>query len=501
LIAVSYDRASALRSTAAIAAREKGLGTNLVREFNFTHTGVVTRVLSVAPEKAAGVVSALRAQPGVVNVGTTGARRYPSAVSKPYFPNDPYFNGFTAVQNAAARNPAPSTFQIQPYSESAAVPGQWGMHAAKFEYAFGYSQPGNGSGIVNAGALGSSAVKIAIIDTGEDNSHPELTGKIAYQKCFITAPDNTQSTSSFSTDLNGHGTNVAGIAAASLGNGLGFAGAGGNASIYAYRVFPAPDDNCAGSATDAQCGANSNDIASAIEDAVTAGVNVINISLGGDSCTNGVDNDIIEGNAVADALAANIVVVAAAGNRDAGPFVEAPACITNVIAVGASALADGQPNGAGNSNGSAGTFEYLASYSDYGTPGAAFGSASAWGILAPGGDAVDRYDADELHWIANTWTSTPLDSGFAGACGADYPSLGASPADCQAELNGTSMAAPLVAGAAALILAVNPSYQSSAGMKQLLCTTADDISDPNEGCGRLNVYRAMATALGDQSPP
>jgi hypothetical protein len=63
------------------------------------------------------------------------------------------------------------------------------------------------------------------------------------------------------------------------------------------------------------------------------------------------------------------------------------------------------------------------------------------------------------------------------------------------------MATPTVAGAAALIIAVNPSYKSPTKMKQLLCSTADDIGDSKEGCGRLNVYRAMATAVGDRSLP
>jgi subtilisin family serine protease len=477
------------------------LGTKLVSEFNFTHTGIVMRVLSVAPEKVASVESALRAQAGVRSVGPAGARRYAAAVSQPYFPNDPYFNGFTAVQNTAAGNPAPSTFQVAPYSESAVVPGQWEMHAAKFDYAFRYSQAANGSGIVNAGALGNSAVKIAIIDTGEDNSHPELAGKIAYQKCFITATDNTHSTSNFSTDPTGHGTDVSGIAAAALGNGHGFTGAGGNASLYAYRVFPTPDDNCLNSTTtDAQCSASSYDIALAIEDAIAQHVNVINLSLGGDSCTNGVDSDTTEGAAIADALAANIVVVASAGN-DGTSTLEAPACITNVIAVGASALADGQPNGANNSAGSAGApLEYLASYSDSGTPGTALKSASAWGILAPGGDPSSNTDIDNLHWIENVWTSTPFDTGFAGTCAADYPALSGA-ADCRTLIAGTSMSSPIVAGAAALILAVNSTYQDPVKMKTLLCTTADDIGDPNEGCGRLNVYRAMAKALGDPSLP
>jgi hypothetical protein len=38
-------------------------------------------------------------------------------------------------------------------------------------------------------------------------------------------------------------------------------------------------------------------------------------------------------------------------------------------------------------------------------------------------------------------------------------------------------------------------------MKTLLCETADDIQDSHEGCGRLDIYRAMAKALNDPSPP
>jgi subtilisin family serine protease len=66
---------------------------------------------------------------------------------------------------------------------------------------------------------------------------------------------------------------------------------------------------------------------------------------------------------------------------------------------------------------------------------------------------------------------------------------------------GTSMSTPHVAGAAALILAVAPRYGTPAMMKALLCSTADDLSDTHQGCGRLNVYRAMAMALGDTNPP
>lgn len=56
-------------------------------------------------------------------------------------------------------------------------------------------------------------------------------------------------------------------------------------------------------------------------------------------------------------------------------------------------------------------------------------------------------------------------------------------------------------GRGGAILGVNPSYQSPTRMKQLLCATAHDIGDSREGCGRLDIYRAMATALSDPSPP
>ena len=106
---------------------------------------------------------------------------------------------------------------------------------------------------------------------------------------------------------------------------LGFVGAGGSVSIYAYRVFPTPDDSCVNdNSSDDQCSSNTVDIADAIDDAVSQGVNVISMSLGGDACGTGStfapngDSDITEGTAVANAIAHNVIVVAASGNRAVG---------------------------------------------------------------------------------------------------------------------------------------------------------------------------------------
>jgi subtilisin family serine protease len=499
LIEVTYDRTTANASVAAIAQREQRLDAALVTSYDYPALGLITRVVSVSPSAITQTEAALRGQPGVRGVSLVGAR-YPSAITHPYYPNDPYFNGFPAELGQA------STYHVAPYDESASVPGQWDMHAIQLEDAFAYSQSGNGSSVaVNAKALGSSAVKIAIIDTGEDPTHPELQSKVVYQKCFVTSPSGSQSSSSYETDLQGHGTDVAGIAAADTNNDFGFTGTGGNVVIYGYRVFPVPDDTCDDDPNvtpGPACTAQSTDLASAIDDAVAKGVNVISISLGGagtqssPACVNGVDSDSTEGQAVSAAEAKNVIVVAAAGNDNGGPL-EAPACDNGVIAVGASALDDGSASS---------PVEYVPSYSNYGSPGAAVDSASAWGIVAPGGDPFDTnttFDADDLHWITNIWTTTPFDGNFAGDCDDDYPADSSTtpPVDCRVQIAGTSMSTPHVAGAAALILSVNSTYQSPSKMKQLLCSTADDIGSSYEGCGRLNVYRAMAVALGDPSPP
>ena len=509
-IAVSYERSVATSSRASLAASEIRVGASLRREFDFPHIGLTTRILAVPSASLAHAEAMLRAEPGVRSVSLTGARRYPLAVTAPYYTNDPYFTGFA---NPSGGNG--STFEVPLYSESANVPGQWNFHASQFEHAFAYSQPNNGSNVTNPGALGSAGIKLAIIDSGADTTQPDLGPKIAYQRCIITDPTGNQSTSNFVTDPDGHGTNVSGLAGATTGNGFGFTAAGGASTLYEYRVDPTPDTACADattSANDPQCGADPNDIVSAINDAVAHGVNVISMSLGAyasdgsSGCSGGNDLDTAEGNAVMNAVAAKVVVVAAAGNggNTSQPGLTAPACDPNVIAVGASALDDGSPNASGHSGGSvAAPVEYVAAYSSYGSPGADYHNAAAWGIVAPGGDPQDSSDADNLHWINDLWTSTPYDPTDAGSCGEDYPGNVTTPASCSVLIAGTSMATPTIAGAAALILAVNNgSYRTSAQIKQLFCATADDLSaDPHEGCGRLNVYRAMAVALGDTTPP
>ncbi len=485
LLTVTY-RASVREAVSALDARVRAAGAQPLGTLDFDRLGTSARIIHVSSANAQHVASDLRAQPGVLSVNA--ARRIAiQRVSAPFETNDPFFRGVAG--------------SIPPLYQTSTTEGQWDMHVIGLDDAFAYSQANNGSGIVNANALGSTSVRLAIVDTGADLTHPDLSGaSVARSQCYITdAAGTSTSTGTFVTDPLGHGTDVTGIAASTSNNAYGFTGAAGRVSLMLYRVFPTPIDACANdNSTDPQCSAWDIDIASAINDAVQNGANVINISLGAGTCVNGQDSDSIQGSAIANAIAHNVIVVAAAGNGGKGS-VSAPGCDPGVIAAGASAWNDGQPNGSQYTGGNS---EYVASYSNHDSSNT-FRSASSWGIVAPGGDANGSGDNDNVHWIENIWTTTPYqssptDTKFTGACGPDpFGETG----NCRTFIDGTSMATPHVAGAAALVLAVNPSYGSPAAMKHLLCGTADDIGDPNQGCGRLNVYRALAKAVGDPSGP
>lgn len=470
LLAVKYS-ANDANVDGLVKSRAAGFGAHTAGALNFDRIGQKVRVVGVASGQLESAKAQLRSIPGVVAVSEV--HRAYAQTRGATLTNDPYFAGFSGT--------APPLYQTDDTG------GQWDMHIVQLEHAFSYSE-------------GSTSVKLAIIDTGEDVTHPDLAADdVVRSRCFITSADGSkQSTGTFVTDPDGHGTNVTGIAAAATNNSYGFAGDAGHVALMLYRVFPTPDDNCTNpNSSDSQCGTSPVDIASAINDAVANGAKIISMSLGidGSSCSNGVDPDTLEGAAVANAIAHNVIVVAASGNDNGAP-VTPPGCDSGVIAVGASAYNDGNPN----SSGFTGTrTEYVPSYSDFGSPNT-LRSPSSWGIVAPGGDG--NSSASTIHylqWVQNIWTTTPFDSNFAGDCGTD-PFGGAN--DCQILITGTSMATPHVAGAAALILSANPSaYGSPAAMRTLLCSTADDIGDAHQGCGRLNVYRAIAVASGDPNPP
>jgi subtilisin family serine protease len=512
-IAVVYDRNSFQRSAASFTRNEQNAGGTLVKSFDYPSIGKTVHVLAVPAAQMTVAMAALHSQSGVLAVAPT-QRRYALRVTNPVFANNSYFKSFT-----------PPNTTVAPYYETASIPGQWDMHVIGMEDVYGYvssANVNNGSGPSSSLVLENPGIKLAIIDTGADATHPALgangagahggepNGNIVYQKCFITDPNGNLSTGSYATDPMGHGTDVAGIAAGitNPATTFGFAAAGGNTSVMAYRVFPTPDDNCASnnSANDPQCGADTADIASAIDDAVAQGAKIISMSLGGGSCGNnknpGGDSDPTEGAAVENAITSGVVVIAASGNEYASS-VDAPGCDSGVIAVGATSLDDGQPNGSKHT----GSGEYVASYSNAGSPNN-LRDPSSWGIVAPGGDPAGNSDPDKLHWIENIWTSTPFaaypgDPNFAGECTDDFPNSKSTtpPVDCRILIAGTSMATPHVAGVAAIVCGIKPTDCTPTNMKNLLCTYAHDLGDPRQGCGRLNAYAVIAHELNDGAPP
>jgi thermitase len=166
------------------------------------------------------------------------------------------------------------------------------------------------------------AVTLAIIDTGVDDHHPDLDyrrfdlGKVF--KGGGTEP----------SDLNGHGTHVAGIAAATTGNGVGIA-APFPGRMMAVRVL---DDTGSG---------NIADVADGIGFAADNGARVINLSLG-TTCRffifDDEDCDTLR-DAVHKAHAAGVIMVAAAGNSG-GEEKLFPASYDDVISVSAWAYDD-----------------------------------------------------------------------------------------------------------------------------------------------------------------
>jgi thermitase len=208
---------------------------------------------------------------------------------------------------------------------------------------------------------GSSSQEIAILDSGVDYTHPDLNDKTILGYDFVDN-DNTP------MDLNGHGTHVAGIAAAETNNATGIAGTAPNTKILAVRVLDA-------------AGSGSLDgVANGIRYAADQGAEVINLSLGCNCHTVALED------AVNYAWSKGVVVVAAAGNDGVSTTFE-PASYTNVIAVGAVNDRDRK-----------------ASFSNWGT----------WvDVVAPGVSIASTYLNNQYVYMDGTSMASPYVAGLA----------------------------------------------------------------------------------------
>ncbi len=404
------------------------------------------QIVSLAPGTEDAAIKELGSSGIVKTAARSAIRRLQSTTAASL--NDPYYNGF-------APNNGP------PLYEGAASRGQWDMHVSCVGNAWGYGNA-NTTGSTFAGALGGT-VKIAIVDTGADLTHPDLAGRAVFAESVLNGVRTVGLASMHDND--GHGTNVAGIVGAAGNNSFGFVGVAYGAPLMIFKVFPDPPCGTGG------CSASGADVGMAIGDAVAQGAKVISLSLGASG------PDTAEEAAVAQAIASGVVVVAASGNEST-PTLDYPAADPGAIPVGASSIDDSNP---------AAIVESVAGYSNYDA------ANPTWGVVAPGGDPSSSLDQDGLHWIANIYSSTTGGGNFctidqAGAMG-----------DCRVLIAGTSQATPHVAGAAALMLSVNPAL-TPATVKTILCSTSRQIANVKQGCGRLDVYRAVARAVNDPNP-
>ena len=164
-------------------------------------------------------------------------------------------------------------------------------------------------------------VRVAVIDSGVDVNHPDLKGQIRAARSFVGGSP---------ADDWGHGTFVAGEIAASVDDGHGIAGLAPAANLLVAKVVR-PDGSVSTRAE-----------ARAIRWAVKLGAKVINVSLGGlrdpqDPFFTGYSK--VEQQAVDDAVANGVLVVAAVGNNKYAPvkpwrYASYPAALPHVLGVG-----------------------------------------------------------------------------------------------------------------------------------------------------------------------
>ena len=191
---------------------------------------------------------------------------------------------------------------------------QWALHNAGQVFDAERNLSGSNDADVDAPEAwevtqGSGTVYIAILDTGMNLTHPDLTGKLTQNRMKDFSGSGLE-------DQYGHATHVAGIAAASTNNGIGVAGTGFNSNLIIGKV-------CSNSGS---CPYSW--VANGIVWSADNGASVISMSLGGSSKSRTLEN------AVNYAWRKNAVLVAAAGNSN-NPSKTYPGAYTNVIAVAA----------------------------------------------------------------------------------------------------------------------------------------------------------------------
>ncbi|WP_091646873.1 S8 family serine peptidase [Micromonospora pallida] len=270
-----------------------------------------------------------------------------------------------------------------------------------------------------------AGVTVAVLDTGVDDTHPDLVGRIAEKQDFTGAGD--------ASDTVGHGTHVAAtIAGTGAGSDGRYRGVAPGASLLIGKVCETR--NCAESA-----------ILAGMEWAAPR-AKVINMSLGGPD----VGDDPMK--AAVNTLTAQTgaLFVIAAGNNGQDGGVSSPATADAALAVGA---VDKQDN-----------------LADFSNRGPRSDGAIKPEITAPGVGIVAALSKDS-----------------------QYPVY----APGYTQLNGTSMATPHVAGAAALLADQHPGWAAGELKAQLMASAKPNpaLNAFQQGAGRVDVGRAVQQAV------
>jgi subtilisin family serine protease len=253
--------------------------------------------------------------------------------------------------------------------------------------------------VTGGSAHNASSAGIAVLDTGVDLDDPQID---------VRGGTNCVNPGNEPNDNNGHGTFVAGVAAA-RNEGRGVVGVAPGTPVWAVKTL---DSNGDGEISEVICG-----IDWVTANAHSLGIRVANMSLGGEGNRSACDADALH-LAICESTAAGVTYVVAAGNdsRDFGDVPEEiPAVYPEVLAVTAVADGDGQPGGLSS-------------------------PVSCPGVFG---------ENDDLPYTASTWATRPEDAAHViaapGVC-----IRSAAPNGLTQVASGTSAAAPHVAGVVSL---------------------------------------------------
>ncbi len=307
-------------------------------------------------------------------------------------------------------------------------------------------------------------VTVAVVDTGL-LPHPELQGVYVGGFDFISDVDTAgdgNGRDNDPTDLGQesgyHGGHVAGTIAAKTDNGVGVAGVSWGAKVVAVRVLGVTGSGSFADILDGTLWAGGESVAGVPNNPNPA--KVINLSLGGEQPCSAAEDEVFK--TLKDK---GVVVVVAAGNSDSDAGFFSPASCDNVITVGATG-----PTGE------------RAPYSNYG---------SKIDVMATGGDTGKTIDFNGQQLAAGVW-STLKDDATGKFTFVAY--------------QGTSMAAPHIAGIAALMLSKDPSLTPDQVLARLVDSarplSASQCNRPSASeCGAGLVDAAAALSGTSDNPP